>query len=154
MPESTTKPIINLLPFWADCSSIIGLIITLFVLKRVGEIQRRFMFTARVPDLKSKLSGKASKLIELQADFENKFNEIHTELARIEVHLNSLNKKVNKENRVSIKEALRLIRDYRKEAKKKNTGDENKLSEIYTQLQKIIEEINELIKDSEWERTG
>lgn len=141
------------LSFWGNICSIVGLGVTIYVLHTLKSIKNRFMFTARVPESKERLQELASKIIDLHKDYAGNTTLLEVEVAKIEAVVNSLDRKVNKKI-ASTKNILKLITDFHKIDRTPQNNDQkaNKILEIYTEIQKVLEEIAELEKDSIWER--
>lgn len=141
-----------MLNFWGDISSIVGLIITIFVFWTVRNIRTYYNLIGRVPDLKKKLEERASKIIALNNDYLNNIVDIDLELAKTEPILVRLKNKLGGKSNSSTKNVIRLVRDYRKRVRNKTAlalGE--KVTSIYTEMQKVIVEINELNEDIKWE---
>ena len=105
------------------------------------------MFTGRVPDLTRKLDQHQEKLEEYLNDFDKSIPLISLELAKVEVVLKSLSKKLDRQSRKSVVQLLKNIRDYNPRMKNRN-----RLWQIYIDLNKIIDELADLQEDLKWER--
>jgi hypothetical protein len=145
--------IITNFDFWGNFTSILGFIFTIFVFLSVKQIKSFYIRAARVPELKLKLEDLASKMINLLKDFPSTSRDLECELARIGVVLNSLNKKLGR-NKSSAGKAVRIINDFFDVSSNNQSVDikGKQLDSIYTLIQKVIIEVEELEKDREWER--
>ncbi len=128
-------------------SSILGFIVSVFVLYNLRVIVRSYMFKARVPALQKKLSTHTSHLIRYLNDFDGSIQSIKEELAKSQIVLNSLRRKLKRPAKGSVKQALKLIDTYKKDHK-----NENKLRIVYIEMLKVVEEIKDLKADLKWER--
>lgn len=145
--------IMDILNISGGICSIIGLVITIFVLITVKNIRTQYLFTARIPDLKKSLAVQASKIIELLNDYQNNIDGIVLELAKTEPILNSLIKTLGRRNRASTKNLVRLVKEYRKKVRDNtSTSLARDAYDIYTEMHTILGEINERTKDAKWER--
>ena len=129
-----------------NTSSLVSLLLTIWVLIGVKSIRRNYTFTARAPELAKELSKRTSKLSEYRNDFDHNLLEIDQELVRVHVILDSLEKKVNRSSRKSITEAMRTISGYSFGSK-----DRDSLFVVYLSLVKVVGELEELQKDRIWE---
>lgn len=103
------------------------------------------MFKGRVPDLLKKSSKHASQLSQFHNDFDESKPLILLELGQIEVILESLDRKVDRQVRSSIKETRSRIREY------KDYRNKAQLWEVYVSLQKMNQVIVNLQEDQKWE---
>jgi hypothetical protein len=90
---------------FADVLSVIGFCFTIYVLLTIRKIQNYYVFKARVPDLLKKISKHTSQLSQLHNEFEHSKPQILLEIGQTEVALKSLDKKVNR----TIKNSIKLI---------------------------------------------
>lgn len=133
---------------FADVISVIGFCFTIYVLVTIRKIKNFYVFKARVPDLLKKSTELASHLSQFHSDFENSKQQILYEIGQVEVILKSLNKKVNRQVKSSIKEVNKHIVDY------KNYRDKSRLWDIYVSLQKVNQEVINLQEDRSWENNN
>ena len=128
-------------------ASILGFVLTIFILLALRSIRRSYRFTARVPELIAKLINHAGEIAVYQKEFSYSHQEIQLELAKIEVALKSLKKKVGRNTKSSINKLLKNVENY-----SNNSNDPKNLREIYVEMHKLISEIQELQSDLKWER--
>lgn len=127
--------------------SIISFIFTVIMFFDIKSIKKYYFFAARVPEVAQKLKIYSSNITQLRDDFENSIEEVSLELTKVDVVLKSLSRKLDGDS-VHFVVALRdKIRDY----KPKRDGKEP-LIDIYVGIYRILEELDELQKDSKWER--
>lgn len=129
-----------------NVSSVVSLLLTVWVLIGVRSIRRSYTFTARAPELAKELSKRTSKILDYRKDFDHNLLEIDQELVQVRVTLNSLEKKVNRPFRKSITEATRTISSY-----SSGNKDKDALIVVYLALVKVVSELEELQKDRIWE---
>lgn len=139
-------------------ASIIGALISLYLIYALRKIYKHFLFKARFPELKKSLSNKASKLIELFKEFDNNKPEIKHNLRLIETILKNLEKKLHGECKRSVSNLKMEIAKFNNSNSKLNKILNNYVPittdnvwEIYSKLQALIEELNQKLKDSKWE---
>lgn len=128
--------------------SIVGFVITLWVLIDVKNIKSYYVFKGRVPQHTKKLKGHAKNLVGYMNDFEGMLPEIELELVSVEVELESLAKKLDRKSRRSIDELLTGIGAYVKEPDK----DVGKLRNIHRDLHRVIEHVEAIQQDLNWEK--
>jgi hypothetical protein len=97
---------------FSNLSSIVGLIISIFVLIRIKGIERNYIIRFRVPALISKIEEQASYLSDYLNDYPNFIIDIKAELARAKADLESLKGKVNRQTRKSIRLLLKQVKRY------------------------------------------
>ena len=132
----------------ADWFGIISFGLTVWIAFGVRTIQRRYLFTARVPDLTKQISKHASKLVLQHADFEKSRSDVDLTLAQLEAPLKSLQNKVERQSKPSIKSLLAAISEFQKQR-----GSKDQLWKIYVETQKLIAEIDEIAADARWEKS-
>ena len=130
-------------------ASILGLIISGFVYLSVKKIRRFYLLNARVPELLENLSEHASKLSDCLNSYSGRTNKIEMIIVDIEVSLNALRKKVQKNIKGQIDELMSLI----KRIWENNDLDEQKkkLEKIHVNIYRIRKELQSLLEDSRWE---
>lgn len=79
-------------------------------------------------------------------DFIDSIDQIKLELGRIEVKLGVLKRKVPRNTRKSIERVVRYINNYKADDRK-----QNKLFEVYVEMQKLTDEINNIYEDRKLE---
>ena len=94
-----------------------------------------------------KLRTYSSNIAELRNDFDNSTEDISLELARVDVVLKSLSRKLDRDSVHSVLHLRDKIRNY----KPKKDGKEG-LRDIYVEIYRVLEELDEQQKDSKWER--
>ena len=110
-------------------------------------IKKYYFLAGRVPEVAKKLKISLQKLATYQDDFDNSIEEVSLELTKVDVVLKSLSRKLDGDPRHSVVALRDKIRDY----KPKSDGKEP-LINIYVGIYRILEELDELQKDSKWER--
>lgn len=130
-----------------SAASILGFLLTIIIFLTLRSIRRFYVFTARMPELLKKLINHASKIAEYQKEFSNSQQEIELELAKTEVVLNSLKKKVSRQTKSAVNSMLKTVNTYNN-----SSNDSDSLWAVYVEIQKLITEIHELQSDLKWER--
>lgn len=129
---------------WA---SIIGLVLTIFVLLNIRSIKQFYLFSARVPELLEKLTKHAASISTHQKNYPTTHQELTLELAGVEMVLNSLYDKVNRKTKKSVKKTIDSII-----LPKTGQASKDEIWSIYIQIHKLITEVEELQSDLKWER--
>jgi hypothetical protein len=129
-------------------ASILGIGLSLYVIYNVREIRKSYLFTARAPALLRSLHARSSNINDLRKEFATSIDEIEAELARCLPILESLKRKVGRQERKSISEVVQLITAN----KTLSAGSKNAVSDIYRELIKVEEAMRNLHKDKQWER--
>lgn len=96
----------------SNISAIAGLFISIFVLIRVKRIEKNYILRFRVPDLTTKLDEQADNLVEHLNDYTNFINDIKAAFARSKAHLESLQGKVDRRTKKTIKSLLKQMSKY------------------------------------------
>lgn len=132
----------------ASVASILGIGLSLYLIYNVREIRKSYLFTARAPALLRSLHARSSNINDLLKKFATSIEKIEAELARCLPILESLKKKVGRQERKSISEVVQLITAN----KTLSAGSKNAVAEIYKELLKVEEAMRNLHKDKQWER--
>ena len=93
-------------------ASILGFLLTILIFLSLRSIRRFYVFTARVPELLSKLKKHAGEISKYQRNFSDSQQEIDLELKTAEVVLKSLKKKVGRQTKYSINKVLKTFNTY------------------------------------------
>jgi hypothetical protein len=129
-------------------ASILGIGLSLYVIYNVREIRKSYLFTARAPALLRSLHARSSNINDLRKEFATSIEKIEAEMARCLPILESLKRKVGRQERKSISEVVQLITAN----KTLSAGSKNAVSDIYRELIKVEEAMRNLHKDKQWER--
>jgi hypothetical protein len=122
----------------ADYASLIGLLLTIYVAWSLRKIKNTYIFRVGAPEFVRVLTRHASTLIACGNDFENSKQEIDVELATSDVTLRSMHRRMRGESKKAVKQLRDLIREYNEVP-----GDKEKFYLIYTEMQRVIEEVKE-----------
>ena len=129
-------------------ASMLGVGLSVYVIYNVREIRKSYLFTARAAALLKRLRTRSSNIKELLDEFETSIDKIEAELARCMPVLDSLKRKVTRNERKPISEALRLI----SANKTLSDGSRQAVWDIFKELLKVEEAVTNLQKDKQWER--
>lgn len=130
-------------------SSILSFVITIFVWMSVKKIKDFYLFTARFPDLTTRLSELASGLSDGLNAYEGITTKIKKILIDIEVILKSLRKKSNGDVKKSIN---LLIKEIQKVSSNAENIPKEMLENIHISTYKVIKQCEDLYEESRWER--
>jgi len=128
-------------------SSILGLLITIWILFNLNGIRKDFLFKARIPHLIQKLEKHSSLLSTYLQDFVGSKQMINLELGKCRANLKSLRSKLPRSSRGSVKKLESQIQTNTPISSKEKTWA------IYTELNSLIEAMKNLEQDKQWERS-
>jgi hypothetical protein len=126
--------------------AIISALISIYLLITIRRIKNNYLFKIRVPQLVDELTTHASNLANYMSDFMNSIDQIKLELGRAEVKLGVLKGKVPRNTKRSIERVVWRINSYKADDRK-----EGRLYDTYVEMQKLIEEINNIYEDRKLE---
>jgi hypothetical protein len=135
------------LDFIGNLSSIAGLIVSVWVLLRVGRISRSYLLQARLPDLRKKLRAHRSKLSTLLGGYPDSWGEMQVELQMCDATLRSLAGKLDRGGRARTRA---IQADIAGTSGAASAPPEEELRRIYSSLAGLEREIDNLIKDIGW----
>lgn len=130
-------------------TSILAFFITLIILFNIRRIKNFYIFKIRIPELSKKLKIIVSNISDFSNDYESSVYSIDVEVAKCEVFLKSLKRKLPHSTKKSAKDLIKKLNDYQSTPNKKT---EDNLRSIYVSVLKIIEEIKTIEEDYKWER--
>lgn len=133
----------------ASWSSILGLLVSVYVLWEVRQIRRQFLLRLRISDLLQALQNQAAEMSIRLNDFEESRHEVQVILARCESTLRSILPKLSGAEKRPTKHLITLLRSYQRSGwlRKKSKLDLDEAWRVYTALQGIIESIGHLRED-------
>ncbi len=134
------------LEYGAAISSIISLMVTIWILGSIRRISREFLLRARIPQILRSLQKNASELSKLLKDVNNVDREVVTRLSLCEAVLKDLRGKIKRDLRRS---SVRLLSKIK--AKKGNLSPDDAW-DIYNDLQALIESLKYFREDIKWSR--
>ena len=129
----------------ANIQSSISFGLLLWGFVNLRKIKRYYVFTGRVPDLLESLRRHASSISLFLNDFEDSISGISEELARAEIVVKSLKKKLNREPKRAMGKLLKTMRAYEKSSTEAN------LWQAYIGMIKAVDQIEDLQQDMKWE---
>jgi hypothetical protein len=130
----------------ADLLSIIGFTVTVWVAIDLTLLKRRYLFRARIPELRDRLGDYASRVSSLMGSYPLSAAEVKIQLAEAEVFVRSLRKKTSGPPRRAASELLRLMRDRRA------VRERDDVERIWTAMKILQLEIEDRLSDLEWSR--
>ena len=142
---SKAAPLLN--HFGTICS-ILGLILTIFILGNLRRIHRHFLFQARFPNLRNKIAKHRKSLSQLLNTYDTSKQQIQIELQKCRANLNSLKPKLNRSSRNGVNQVIKQI--------KSTCGSyshlsESQVREIHISLVFLEQELENLNQDIKWE---
>lgn len=126
--------------------SLVSLLLTIFIFLSIRKIKNFYFCKVRLPQLIKKVKSNTSKISDFLNNFKESKDNIRLELGKLEANLKSLSKKINKPIKLYIKKDLKRIRNL-----SKNNLTPEITWEIYREVSKTLEEINNYFEDIKWE---
>ncbi|MCI0693303.1 hypothetical protein L0337_15025 [candidate division KSB1 bacterium] len=127
-----------------NIASIIGALISVWVLLDVKRLRAHFLFRARIPDLMKLLKKHANTLSESLRNFVESQRDVESVLPVCESTLKNLKTKLYGDVRQTTKNLLGRIR------RRTKPTSRDQAWEIYEELQALIEALTHLWKDKKW----
>lgn len=133
---------------FSNLSSILGLLLTIYIVYTIQNVKNLYKFKARIPKLLEKLDNIKSDIANAFNDFEHSHEDIKVLFGKAEVVLESIKKKLQKGDRNEVRICIDKIKEI------ENIGAENydKAFDIYVQLNKTLEVVEDLNEEYKWER--
>ncbi len=130
----------------ANLASILGFVLTVFVLLSLRRIRKHYSSKVRIPVLMKTLRKATSSLIEYMNDYENSTEDILLKLGTIEVTIRAIRRRISGDSKKLVKRATTMLKGInRKEMSRES------VSAVYAQLSKVVESIKQDIEDRNWE---
>ena len=130
---------------FANLSSIVGLAVTIFVMRTVYQLRRHYDSLVRLPELRAQLELQTSALAELMNDFKGNAENIALELAKLEPVLKAVQRRLPWSEREALKDALTTIARMMYRA-----PTENLVRDVYRSLHRILGDLEQRERDSKW----
>lgn len=141
----------------ANWCSILGLLISLFVLYSLKKIRKHFKLKARIPEIVNQLEDFSKELNSYIDDIEGNKNELIIISKRLEYTLKSLREKSTDQITKNIDKMLVSISMLKKGGpfkwnplRKSTWKFDDEIWEIYSDIQGILQGLKEANKDSLW----
>ncbi len=134
----------NNLSLFGSVASILGLLVSIYVLREIRNLKKKFLFRARVPQLLNAIKGYSKGISSKLRDFEGSKRELETDLSKCNATLKNLSLKVDGNAKEITKRLTKKIRKQKQPLKK------DEIWEIYNDLQALIESLSHLQKDIKW----
>jgi hypothetical protein len=127
--------------------SILSFFLTVFVLYDTRKLRSFYKFRGAGPTLVTELRRCSKRISEFLNEFEDFIPQISEELARSIAKLESLERKLRGPVKASAKRLRKRI-----DGHTVDLGSEREVREIYLEMVKVVEEINDYRRDLDWER--
>ena len=150
----------SLLPNWvndiASLSSIVGLIVTGFLLYEAKKLRDSFLMKARLPDIITTLKSIATNLSSIINSYDQSKGDILTDLGRCRSILVNVKPKVSANIKKDIDDLIQKIRKEKnfvlfKMSNISSDYTEDELWNIYTDIQTVIEGLDQHKQDLRWQ---
>ena len=137
----------DILPAIGNACSMAGFLLTLVVLLKLRRIHRSFLFQARLPDLRKKITGHRSALSKLLNNFADASAEIATEIQKCHANLQSLRPKLGRRQVVSVNALLKQTAEF---GRSSVPPSKEEVRRIYLALVLLEGELENLSEDIKW----
>lgn len=128
-------------------ATVVGLLLTIKVLRDVQRLQNHYIFLGRVPELLNALATHGSRISALLGDMPSSGDEITHELSQCQANLKSLREKLPPPYQGSVDEVSALI----KTTTEKGPLEREGVWLAYTRLSALGVEIRNILADRNWE---
>ncbi len=145
MPKVTA-----LLNHLGSICSILGIILTICILVKLGHIRRHFLFKARFPNLRKKIVEHRKNLSQLLNMFDSSKEQIEIELQKCRANLSNLKSKLSRTSRNDVNKIIKQIKQI-KSACNPYYFSKSKVHEIYLSLIFLEQKLENLKQDIKWE---
>jgi hypothetical protein len=138
----------------ADVASLLGLLITIWVLFQTFMLRRAFSRRVRIPQIRKKLTASVRALLEQLKEWPNSRNAILAEFAKTRALLANLTPKLDRAERIVASRlrgrllGQRSMLFFRKPLVLEN---EDQVWSIHADIQEIVVALEQREKDGEWE---
>lgn len=129
-------------------SSILGVILTIYIAYTIKDVKTLYKFKARIPKQIDDLEQIKSKISIALNEFEHNREEIQLLFGRAEILLESIKKKLNKPDRPIVRNCIIKI----KAIKPFDANMYDDTFEVYAYLNKTLEAIKDFKEEYSWER--
>ncbi|OQW75286.1 MAG: hypothetical protein BVN35_09325 [Proteobacteria bacterium ST_bin11] len=147
----------SLLPQWiidiSSISSIIGLIITIFLFFEARTIRRSFLRRARLPTITKELEKATSEISNKLKTWSTNERPALEMFAKVKALLENIKTKLPIEEQKKINEFLRKLQPRKYMVFKSSISEitEDKGWSLYTDLNTVVTSLQQLVKDSQWD---
>jgi len=134
-------------------ASIVGLIVTVFLLVEARSIKNSFLRRARLPEVNRELMKLTSKLSDRLKDWENSKTLAVEIFSQIKALLENIKPKLPSEEKKKVEEYLQHLHPKKYFIMSCSLSDltENDAWDRYTELSGLVTTLQQLAKDSKWD---
>lgn len=138
---------------YGSISSIIGLVVTAFLLFEARKLRQSFLRRARLPEITRELKRTTSGLAEALKEWGNDKAPAFEIFGKIKGLLENVEPKVPKDEQKKIREFLKKLQPRKFVILKSNITElsKDKAWDLYTDLNTVITSLEQLKKDSLWD---
>lgn len=131
-----------------NLASLLGFVVSCYVLWDLQKIKKQFIFKARIPAQIESLEGQAKELADSLST--NDIRAIEQKISVANSILKNLSEKANSDIRKEIVNLIKKIQDYYSISSKDLGPGMNKAYEIYSSMLGIVEALRQQHEDSKW----
>jgi len=128
-------------------ASILGLMISVWVLINLRRIRNQFLFQARFPALRKAIGSHSNTISELLNSFPSSASDIEVELERCSRNLKNLKGKVTGTTRQSVRILIKQINYMTKPFTEQSKAD---IRKVYVGLTGLETDLKNLTEDQKW----
>lgn len=138
---------------FGSAASIIGLIVTIFLLIEARSIRRSFLRRARLPELNKDLAKASSEISAHIKAWENDNEPALETFLHAKALLENIKKKLPDDERKMVESYLDRLQPKRFWFKKREISDLNREEafQLYSELNGLVTSLRELAKDNTWD---
>ncbi|GEM_PF-1848036 len=145
--QSTKDLSNNTFSYIGSIASIIGFLISAWVLFKIRIIESHFLFKVRFPTLKRQVGKHSATISRHLNSFPDSANEIEIELKKCQADLKNLKSKLNGSSKTSVKEILKNIN---KLPSPLNEYSKQSIREVHLSLVLLEQDLDNLKEDLQW----
>lgn len=147
------------MPAWvaplADVVSLLGFLITVWILRQTTSIKKSFALRVRIPESRQSLETISSTLLKNLRGWPDSQSEIFADLARAQAVLMNLSRKLPRKEGELVNELLKRIGIPKSRIlfwihPEQKAFSKDELWEVYGKLQGVIESLRQTEQDSRW----
>ncbi|MEW6586735.1 MAG: hypothetical protein AB1442_14155 [Nitrospirota bacterium] len=125
-------------------SSIIGAVLSLYVLIELKRLNKRYLLKARIPEILNQLEFITADISKALKSFDAEKRTIETNIYRFEAAIENLKDKLHGQNKSA---AVKLAKNIKKH---RNSLDKDGAWELYNEFQSMINTVKHLQSDMKW----
>ena len=137
----------------ASISSILGLVVTLFILTEARKIRKSFLRRARIPEITKELNVKSKNISKGLKSWDTEKNTVNEQYSVVRGLLENISKKLPEDEKLQVEIYINSLKTRKYLFLMENLviEDEDQAWKLYAELSRIITRLEQLQKDSKWD---